>query len=91
MNRTTKNTSRCFILVSDPYDPASVKSLERKARSRSGQIETTPRRREWKVLVNFEKFLNNFESKLELMDFFVIVPTHCVALNVQVTGKYLSL
>ena len=57
--------------MSDQHDPASVKSLEREARSRSGQIRTTPRRREQKVPVNFEKFLNNSEIKLELMHFFV--------------------
>ena len=73
LNRITKNTSRCFFLVSDQYDPASIKSLEREARSfvRFEQL-------------NFEKFLNNSENKLELMDFFVSdcsSTLHC-ALNV---------
>ena len=71
LNRITKNASRCVFLVSDQYDPASIKNLEREARSRSGQIRTTSRRRKQKVPVNFEKFLNNSENKLELMDFFV--------------------
>ena len=38
LNRITKNTSRCVFLVSDQYEPASIKSLEREATSRSGQI-----------------------------------------------------
>ena len=71
LNRITKNTSRCVFLVSDQYDPASIKSLERKARSCSDQIRTIPRRREQKVPVNFEKFLDNSENTLEFMDFFV--------------------
>ena len=71
LNRITKNTSRCVFLVSDQYDPALFKSLERKARSCSGQIRTIPRRREQKVPVNFKKFLDNSENKLEFMDFFV--------------------
>ena len=71
LNRITKNTSRSVLLVSDQYDPASFKSLERKARSCSGQIRTIPRRKEQKVPVNFEKFLDNSENKLEFMDFFV--------------------
>ena len=59
LNRITKNTSRCVFFVSDQYDPASIKSLEREARSHSGQIRITPRRGEQKVQVNFEKFLKN--------------------------------
>ena len=43
LNRITKNTSRCVFLVSDQYDSASFKSLEKKARSCSGQIRTIPR------------------------------------------------
>ena len=41
LSRITKNTSRCFFLVSDQYDPASIKSLEREARSCFRQIRTT--------------------------------------------------
>ena len=69
LNRITKNISRWVFFESDQYDPASIKSLEREARSRSGQIRTTLRQREQKVPVNFEKFLNNSKNKLELMDF----------------------
>ena len=43
LNRISKNTSHCVFLVSDQYDPASIKNLEREVRSRSGQIRTTPR------------------------------------------------
>ena len=71
LNRITKNTSLCVFLVSDQYDPASIISLEREARSHSGQIRTTPKRQEHKVPVNFEKFLNNSVNKLELKNFFV--------------------
>ena len=53
LNRITKNTSRCVFLLSDQYDPASIKSLDREARSRSGQIRIIPRQREQKVPVNF--------------------------------------
>ena len=53
LNRITKNTSRCVFLLSDQYDPASIKSLDREARSRSGHILTIPRQREQKVPVNF--------------------------------------
>ena len=51
--------------------PQSIKSLERKTRSCSGQTRTNRRRREQKVPVNFEKFVNNSENKLELRDSFV--------------------
>ena len=43
LNIITKNTFHCVFLMSDQYDPASIKNLEKEAKSHSGQIPTTPR------------------------------------------------
>ena len=67
----TMHKARAICLVSDKYDPISIKYLERTDRAAESQVRYTARRRDQPVPVQFRKYLHNSSNKLELIDFLV--------------------
>ena len=70
-SKVISGTSTTNFFVSDYYRDDSIKSLERLRRLNIGTIRVQALQRDWKKPVQFKKFLQNSQNKIDLIKFIV--------------------
>lgn len=67
LKKVTTTSHRISFFVTDQYDQLLIKTLERKKRAGSGEIQLKPSMRDHKTLSQFKKFLAKSQNKVDLV------------------------
>ena len=89
LSKILKAPCRVAFFVKDFYLPDSIKSKERARRSKVGSLRITALRRTQQKPVQFTKYLQNAENKIELIRFLIVDWTNCEKHITTFLGKEL--